>query len=83
MNGRKSCRDSEVVSAMRACLNGGSPTSSEAQLLKQRLTAIETRDDVTTRAFRESLETLLQSASDHRVADDDTAFVQFLSVVVR
>lgn len=82
MNGRRSFRDSEVISAMRSCLSGGSPSSSEAQLLKQRLTAIETRDDVTTRHFRDALETLLQSAADHRVADDDTAFVQFLSVVV-
>lgn len=81
MNGRKSFRDSEVVGAIRSCLTGGTPGSSEAQLLKQRLTAIESRDDVTTRRFRKALETLLQSAADHRVADDDTAFMQFLSIM--
>lgn len=81
MNGRKPFRDSEVVSAMRACLTGGTPSSSEAQLLKQRLAAIESRDDVTTRQFRDAVDTLLRTAATHRAADDDGTFVRFLSVV--
>jgi hypothetical protein len=81
MNGRKAFRDTEVIHAIRACLGGGSPTSSESQLLKQRLDAIEARDDVSTRRFRDALEMLLRSATDHRVADDDMAFMRYLIVL--
>ncbi|TWU49692.1 hypothetical protein [Rubripirellula reticaptiva] len=81
MNGKQSFRDSEVITAMRSCLNAGTPSSSEAQLLSQRLNAIGKRDDVSEKRFRDALQSLVKSGLDHRNEDNDSAFVQFLAVL--
>lgn len=81
MHGRKQFRDSEVITALRAVLDGGTPSSSEAQLLHQRINAIALRDDVSPRAFREAVTGLEKTATTHRTPDNDGAFMRFLTVL--
>ncbi len=81
MNGKRPFRDSEVITAIRASLSGGVPSSSEAQLLHQRLIAISQRADVMSRKFRDALSSLERTATQHRSSDDDTAFMKFLTML--
>lgn len=81
MNGKQTFRDSEVITAMRSCLNAGTPSSAEAQLLSRRFNAIGNRDDVSEKRFRDALQGLVKSGLDYRTEADDSAFVRFLAVL--
>ncbi|TWU59010.1 hypothetical protein Poly51_17950 [Rubripirellula tenax] len=81
LDDKRTFRDSEVLTAMRSCLTGGTPSSAEAQLLSQRFEAISQREDVSEREYRDALQGLVRNALNHRNQDDDSAFIQFLSVL--
>ncbi|QDT06624.1 hypothetical protein K227x_50350 [Rubripirellula lacrimiformis] len=74
-------RDSELVVSLRACLAASTPSQDRSQQLMQRLAQIENRDDVSPRAYREAVRGILATALQHRVADNDHAFMQFLTVL--
>ncbi len=81
MNGKQTFRDSDVVTAVRSCLAGGTPQSPAAQTLCRRFEAINKREEVSERRYREALQGLVRNALKYRAPDDDFVFMRFLSVL--
>ncbi|WP_442507050.1 hypothetical protein SH528x_005936 [Novipirellula sp. SH528] len=79
----KSCRDSQVVSALRALLRGSSPAVDSARRLRDQLQRIADRPDVKLRDFRSSVKGLSEQAMQFdREAGDDDRFLNYLAVLV-
>ena len=79
----KSCRDPQVVSALRALLRGSSPAVDSARRLRDQLQQIADRPDVKLRDFRTAVKGLSEQAMQFdREAEGDDRFLNYLAVLI-
>ncbi|WP_372724859.1 hypothetical protein [Novipirellula sp.] len=78
-----SCRDPQVVSALRALLRGSSPAVDSARRLRDQLQKIADRPDVKLRDFRTAVKGLSEQAMQFdREAEGDDRFLNYLAVLI-
>ncbi|GAA5511158.1 hypothetical protein [Novipirellula caenicola] len=79
----QSCRDPQVVSALRAVLRGSSPAVDSARRLVDQLQRIADRPDVKLRDFRTAVKGLCEQAMQFdRDAEGDDRFINYLAVLI-
>ena len=75
--------DSAVVAAMRSFLKGTSPSAEPSRSLYERFEQVSLRSEVDTRRFRSALSRMLDLAISSRDSKNQTAFLGYLSVLMR
>lgn len=80
---RSPLRDAVVVSALRSCFQGTTPSGDQSRQLSERLAAIPAQHDVPVGAFRKEIDEMLSLAKRQRDADQTDAFVQLLRMLTQ
>lgn len=76
-----SLKDELVTATLRGLLRGSNPKTEEAEALRDRLEKIPEREDISRRAYRNGIETILKIAQQHENQTVPDAFLQYLSIL--
>lgn len=74
-------RDVIVVAALNSLLRGTTPSGDQSKLLATELEQVAQRNDVPTRAFRDTLQQILAMATSHRDPRSGDAFLRYLAML--